>query len=100
LVFVYFYYVLSVFQISAQDHIWQTELKDMIWLELQAWHADRTLEQQDTFLYELRSDVEILLTEIMTYKFYRKPTVKPQVANTSDSGFASANNTAINEKSN
>jgi mitogen-activated protein kinase kinase kinase 4 len=78
--------------ISREDYIWQTEIKDMIWLELQAWHADRTLEQQDTFLYELRSDVEILLEDIMTYKFHRKPRPKqpPQSLNTSDSGFATA----------
>lgn len=38
-------------KLSSEDYTWQTELKDMIWLELQAWHADRSLEQQDKYLY-------------------------------------------------
>lgn len=40
----------------------------MIWLELQAWHADRTLDQQDKFLFAARQNVSDLLTEIMDYK--------------------------------
>lgn len=56
------------FQISQDEHKYQTELKDLIWLELQAWHADRTLDQQDKFLYAARQNVGELLNDIMEYK--------------------------------
>lgn len=52
--------------------MWQTELQDLIWLELQAWHADRTLDQQDKFLLYARKGVCDLLHEIMNYKFQPK----------------------------
>lgn len=53
---------------SNEDYTWQTELKDIIWLELQAWHADRTLEQQDKYLYSARQGIPDLLTRILNYK--------------------------------
>lgn len=56
--------------ISREEYLWQTELKDLIWLELQAWHADRTLEQQDKYLLAARQDVGTLLKQIMEYRFY------------------------------
>lgn len=55
-------------KISNEDYTWQTELKDMIWLELQAWHADRTLEQQDKYLYTARQGIPDLLRKILNYK--------------------------------
>lgn len=55
-------------KLSNEDHTWQTELKDMIWLELQAWHADRTLEQQDKYLYKARQEIPNLLQKILNYK--------------------------------
>lgn len=55
-------------KISTEDASWQTELKDMIWLELQAWHADRTLEQQDKFLYKARQEIPDLLNKIINYR--------------------------------
>lgn len=55
-------------KLSSEDHIWQTELKDMIWLELQAWHADRTLEQQDKYLYSARQGIPDLLNKISNYR--------------------------------
>lgn len=57
---------------SKDDTAWQTELKDMIWLELQAWHADRTLEQQDKYLYTARQGIPDLLSQILNYKFEQK----------------------------
>ncbi|XP_067008813.2 mitogen-activated protein kinase kinase kinase 4 isoform X2 [Anabrus simplex] len=59
-------------QLSKEEHRWQNELKDLIWLELQAWHADRTPTEQDAYLFEVRKDVEALLNEIMTYRFVKK----------------------------
>lgn len=55
-------------KLSTEDASWQTELKDMIWLELQAWHADRTLEQQDKFLYSARQGIPDLLNKILNYR--------------------------------
>lgn len=55
-------------KLSNEDYTWQTELKDMIWLELQAWHADRTLEQQDKYLYTARQEIPNLLQKILNYK--------------------------------
>lgn len=58
--------------ISREEQLWQTEIKDMIWLELQANMADRTLEQQDKYLFTARQNIGELLREIMNYRFMRK----------------------------
>lgn len=55
-------------KLSSEDYLWQTELKDMIWLELQARHASRTLEQQDKYLYSARQGIPDLLNKILNYK--------------------------------
>lgn len=51
--------------------MWQNELKDLIWLELQAWHADRTPTEQDTFLCNSRETIDDLINDIMSYHFNR-----------------------------
>ncbi|XP_012527808.1 mitogen-activated protein kinase kinase kinase 4 isoform X2 [Monomorium pharaonis] len=56
-------------QMSHEETRWQNELKDLIWLELQAYHADRSLVAQDEYLCRQREAVEGLLTEIMEYKY-------------------------------
>lgn len=58
--------------ISKEEQLWQTEVKDMIWLELQANMADRSLEQQDKFLFAARQNISELLREIMAFRFNRK----------------------------
>lgn len=40
----------------------------MIWLELQAWQAERTLEEQDHFLCASRKDIPQLLNKILHYR--------------------------------
>lgn len=55
-------------KLSSEDYLWQTELKDMIWLELQARHASRTLEQQDKYLYSARQGIPDLLNKILTFR--------------------------------
>lgn len=55
-------------KLSSEDYYWQTELKDMIWLELQARHASRTLEQQDKYLYSARQGIPDLLNKILNFK--------------------------------
>ncbi|KAG5310685.1 M3K4 kinase, partial [Acromyrmex insinuator] len=56
-------------QMSHEETRWQNELKDLIWLELQAHHADRSLIAQDEYLCRQREAVEGLLSEIMEYKY-------------------------------
>lgn len=57
---------------TREEQIWQTETKDMIWLELQANMADRSIEEQDRFLIAARHGIPELLREIMNYRFNRK----------------------------
>ncbi|KAG5320092.1 M3K4 kinase, partial [Pseudoatta argentina] len=56
-------------QMSHEETRWQNELKDLIWLELQAHHADRSLIAQDEYLCRQREAVEGLLSEIMEYRY-------------------------------
>lgn len=53
---------------SREETRWQNELKDLIWLELQAHHAERTPTAQDEYLCKQRDAVGALLTEIMEYR--------------------------------
>jgi hypothetical protein len=78
--------------ISKEEQMWQTEVKDMIWLELQAFAADRTLEQQDKYLFTARQNIGELLKEIMNYKFIRKFS-RMDSNTTSDSGISSLTST-------
>lgn len=82
--------------ISKEEQLWQTEVKDMIWLELQANMADRTLEQQDKFLFAARQNISELLREIMSYRFNRKFYRADSVisAKTLDSGVSSMTNSS------
>lgn len=57
---------------SSEESRWQNELKDLIWLELQAFHADRTLVAQDEYLCKQREAVGCLLTEIIEYRLIKK----------------------------
>ncbi|XP_015440296.1 PREDICTED: mitogen-activated protein kinase kinase kinase 4, partial [Dufourea novaeangliae] len=56
-------------QMSHEETRWQNELKDLIWLELQAHHADRSPMAQDEYLCRQREAVEGLLKEIMQYRY-------------------------------
>ncbi|XP_076636939.1 mitogen-activated protein kinase kinase kinase 4 [Colletes latitarsis] len=56
-------------QMSHEESRWQNELKDLIWLELQAHHADRSPMAQDEYLCKQREAVEGLLKEIMEYRY-------------------------------
>ncbi|XP_059609963.1 mitogen-activated protein kinase kinase kinase 4 isoform X2 [Phlebotomus argentipes] len=76
-------------KLSHEEYKYQTELQDLIWLELQAWHADRTLEQQDKYLYAARQGIGDLLNEIMSYRFQPRFSRTSSVASDTDSGVAS-----------
>lgn len=56
---------------SKEEVSWQNELKDVIWLELQAYHADRTPMEEDSYLCIERENVEPILNDIKNYRFQR-----------------------------
>ncbi|XP_043474210.1 mitogen-activated protein kinase kinase kinase 4 [Leptopilina heterotoma] len=56
-------------QMSREETRWQNELKDLIWLELQANKADRSPLAQDEFLCKQREAVGPLLREILEYRY-------------------------------
>ncbi|KAI4498829.1 hypothetical protein M0802_006004 [Mischocyttarus mexicanus] len=56
-------------QMSHEETRWQNELKDLIWLELQARHADRSPMAQDEYLCKQREAVGSLLKEIIEYRY-------------------------------
>ncbi|XP_055622452.1 mitogen-activated protein kinase kinase kinase 4 isoform X2 [Toxorhynchites rutilus septentrionalis] len=58
--------------ISTEERLWQTHVNDLIWLELQAWHADRSVDQQDKILCQARNEINSLLKEIMDFRFQRQ----------------------------
>ncbi|XP_026560872.1 mitogen-activated protein kinase kinase kinase 4 isoform X2 [Pseudonaja textilis] len=41
---------------------------ELIWLELQAWHAGRTIKDQDFYLYTARQAIPDIINEIFTFK--------------------------------
>lgn len=53
---------------NQDNQVWQNELQEMIWLELKAYHADRTLTEQDQYLWQQRKEVEQLLQDLISYK--------------------------------
>lgn len=83
-------------QLSREEHLWQNELKDLIWLELQAWHADRTPTEQDKYLCEAREGVQQLLLDIINYRFVKK--ADQLSSNSSDSGIQLGDTPIIDEK--
>uniref|UniRef100_A0A4X2LTT4 Mitogen-activated protein kinase kinase kinase 4 n=1 Tax=Vombatus ursinus TaxID=29139 RepID=A0A4X2LTT4_VOMUR len=47
---------------------WFNRSNELIWLELQAWHAGRTINDQDFFLYTARQAIPDIINEILTFK--------------------------------
>lgn len=64
-------YIHGLFQMSKEETPWQNELSDVIWLELQAYHAERSPVEEDAYLFVARDMVEPLLNDIKNYKFRR-----------------------------
>ncbi|CAH0673765.1 unnamed protein product [Spodoptera exigua] len=58
--------------ISREEQVWQNELKDLIWLELQAKISGRTLAQQDAYLCAQRNVVPKIINNILEYRFINK----------------------------
>ncbi|XP_054990331.1 mitogen-activated protein kinase kinase kinase 4 isoform X1 [Sorex araneus] len=47
---------------------WFNRSNELIWLELQAWHAGRTINDQDLFLYTARQAIPDIINEILNFK--------------------------------
>lgn len=62
--------------ISREEQVWQNELKDLIWLELQATIAGRSLAEQDEFLCSQRNIVPTIVQNIIDYRFVSSETCK------------------------
>ncbi|XP_049281606.1 mitogen-activated protein kinase kinase kinase 4 isoform X1 [Anopheles funestus] len=88
--------------LSNEERLWQTHVNDLIWLELQAWHADRSIEQQDRLLCQARQEIGDLLDEIMCFRFQRKPSsvrrTGSEVSTTTDSGIETATTSGSGEE--
>ena len=55
-------------QSSEENKKWQVALSQALWLELQAWHANRTMAEQDQYLVQARANVEEVLDEVINFK--------------------------------
>ncbi|EDO30610.1 predicted protein [Nematostella vectensis] len=56
-------------QNSEEHKKWQVELKLALWLELRAWHAGCSMEEQDQFLIDERQHVDDVLEEVINFNF-------------------------------
>ncbi|XP_044761348.1 mitogen-activated protein kinase kinase kinase 4 isoform X2 [Coccinella septempunctata] len=56
---------------SREEFRWH-EYRDVIWLELRAYHASRTTVEEDIFLCKERKEVATLLDDLMNYRFEPK----------------------------
>ncbi|KAM9155563.1 mitogen-activated protein kinase kinase kinase 4 isoform 3-T3 [Pangshura tecta] len=48
--------------------VWLNRSNELIWLELQAWHAGRSINDQDLYLYTARQAIPNIISEILTFK--------------------------------
>ncbi|KAF7988197.1 hypothetical protein HCN44_007691 [Aphidius gifuensis] len=88
---------------------WQNEVKDLIWLELQAYHADKSPLAQDEYLCRQREAIGELLNEIMEYKWDpaslnvpSSPSYTSSISISNDSGYGGSSGGTtpmINEQS-
>ncbi|XP_045699034.1 mitogen-activated protein kinase kinase kinase 4 isoform X2 [Phyllostomus hastatus] len=53
---------------ESTSTFWFNRSNELIWLELQAWHAGRTINDQDLFLYTARQAIPDIINEILTFK--------------------------------
>ena len=57
---------------SEEELLWQNELKDILWLELQAWISGKSPQQFDEYLLAERHRIPDVLQKIMDYTYQRK----------------------------
>ncbi|KAM8947401.1 mitogen-activated protein kinase kinase kinase 4 isoform 2-T2 [Pelodytes ibericus] len=48
--------------------MWFNRSNELFWLELQAWHAGRSINDQDLYLYTARQAIPDIINEILTFK--------------------------------
>ncbi|XP_063773595.1 mitogen-activated protein kinase kinase kinase 4 isoform X4 [Pseudophryne corroboree] len=48
--------------------MWLNRSNELFWLELQAWHAGRSINDQDLYLYTARQTIPEIINEILTFK--------------------------------
>ncbi|XP_050535921.1 mitogen-activated protein kinase kinase kinase 4 isoform X2 [Daktulosphaira vitifoliae] len=70
-------------QLSHEEELWQSELKDLIWLELRARITDRSITSQDKYLCEERKKIVDLLDEIINFS-YRFNQMSPYDSSTTE----------------
>uniref|UniRef100_UPI00358DF201 mitogen-activated protein kinase kinase kinase 4 n=1 Tax=Myxine glutinosa TaxID=7769 RepID=UPI00358DF201 len=56
-------------QHQQQQQLWQNPWNDLIWLELQAWHAGRSTSDQDMYLYAARKTVPDVMSDVLAFRF-------------------------------
>ena len=54
-------------QLSSEQLMWQNKVNDLIWLELQAWYRDVSIEEQDHYLITTREGAKNILNEVMDF---------------------------------
>ena len=54
-------------QLSSEQLVWQNKVNDLIWLELQAWCRDVSIEDQDRYLIATREGAKNILNEVMDF---------------------------------
>ena len=72
-------------QVSADQELWQNEMSDVLWLNIKAWQHERTMQQQDEFLYSARTTVPDIIKQIMQFKIQKlsnslNPEISQQVS--------------------
>ena len=67
-------------QNSEESKKYQVELSQALWLELQAWHASKTMEEQDLYLIQARANVQEVLDEVINFKVKKQVDTKGQKA--------------------
>ena len=65
-------------QNSEESKKYQVELSQALWLELQAWHASKTMEEQDLYLIQARANVQEVLDEVINFKVKKQVDAKAQ----------------------
>ncbi|XP_075718674.1 mitogen-activated protein kinase kinase kinase 4 isoform X3 [Rhinoderma darwinii] len=48
--------------------MWFNRSNELFWLELQAWHAGRSINDQDLYLYTARQAIPEIINEILTFR--------------------------------
>ena len=54
-------------QQSKEDTMWQNELKEVVWLELQAWFSGKDVNSQDQWILQKRQQVDQIADKVIKY---------------------------------